>query len=896
MAVQLEVDKKASMTEFQHLRKLKAQAQLSKKPSKCMIRYSSGLRLYWDCWIILLAIWNSLYIPYDIAFQPPLSSSILVVVLNALIDFNFLIDIFLTFRTTYYDVDGEEVFEAKKIAKKYLFGRFSVDLISTVPLDSLGNLPVLQTFQLLKLFRLSRISKIIKNLPMKEDIKVMIKVLNLVFMLFIYIHCIACLDFLIVNSYKNWCPPLWYYSCDNNDLYTSSNLRQYAISLYISILLFGGNEIGGTNEAELAFTGMVMLFSAIVNALIFGEMAVLVEAISRRETEFQEKIDTTNSALKNLCFPLHSKSSSIFSCRKLRSQGNDDPSTNKDICNKYNRSDTLQEEVRDFLIYTQGTLEQQEEMAQFFEVLSSSLKMEVSQQIFESVARNNNIIMNLVTDALDEYSKTLFNINNIADKERALFNKEREIIQSFVKYLTVELKSPEDTIITQNSKTRDMYYVANGVCCVTVTDYEKKVNTVRHLLPGNHFGEIGMIYGTPRTASVFSKNYCTLAKMTVEVFNEVITDYPFLVTALKEHIYTVYDDPMTSFCFSTLERIPYFQGVGNEAIYDAIYTLTKRFCKKGEIIQKVDEEATTMYILINGIVEIYTQFEGNNFVLERLWKGSVINYRTFWVKNDIFLTPMSQRKTSAQEYKSQVSIRCMTKSILLELKYNEMMTLVKSNEELEKKFLKFQKQFFLEKKSYPLDYVMNLPESHFGQEDIEEKYAAIKRENIFKNVVMRRIKEIKELKAKPKILQHLEGKKISDWKAKIQAKRRIQVTKEIETAQQFQGEETDKFARLVAKLERTIKAVTADNIVLDNIEEKIIEISNTHAAYTKQQNHLQVSKKSRGDGKPTRTKIQAFERIKDEEYGVKNLIDGIDITNQEKEELEFSFSSQSSIP
>ena len=202
---------------------------------------------------------------------------------NSFIDFNFAIDIVLTFRTTYYDSEGEEIFDWRKIAKKYLLGRFTIDFISPIPLDTVSQMDALQTFQLLKLFRLSRISKIIKNLPLKEDVKIWIKVANVIFMIFIYIHCLACLDFLIVNESKEWVPPLWYYSASNNDLYTSGITRQYAISLYISILMFGGNEIGGTNEGELAFTGLAMLFSAIVNAIIFGEMAVLVEAISRKE-------------------------------------------------------------------------------------------------------------------------------------------------------------------------------------------------------------------------------------------------------------------------------------------------------------------------------------------------------------------------------------------------------------------------------------------------------------------------------------------------------------------------------------------------------------------------------------------------------------------------------------
>lgn len=176
---------------------------------------------------------------------------------------------------------------------------------------------------------------------------------------------------------------------------------------------------------------MTMLFSAIVNALIFGEMAVLVEAISRKETEFQEKIDTSNTAMK------YSLSLSL--------------------------PDSLQEEVRNFFIFTQGTLAQQEEMAQFFKLISSSLKIEVSQQIFFSVAKSNQIIKDLVKKQLDDFSRTLFMVDNLAEKENAINKREREIISSFVKYLTVELKNPEDVIISQNSRSQEMYYLANGV-------------------------------------------------------------------------------------------------------------------------------------------------------------------------------------------------------------------------------------------------------------------------------------------------------------------------------------------------------------------------------------------------------------------------------------------------
>ena len=43
-----------------------------------------------------------------------------------------------------------------------------------------------------------------------------------------------------------------------------------------------------------------MLAGAIINANIFGNMAVLIQNMNRKDTKFQEQIDTANTAMKNL--------------------------------------------------------------------------------------------------------------------------------------------------------------------------------------------------------------------------------------------------------------------------------------------------------------------------------------------------------------------------------------------------------------------------------------------------------------------------------------------------------------------------------------------------------------------------------------------------------------------
>ena len=78
---------------------------------------------------------------------------------------------------------------------------------------------------------------------------------------------------------------------------------QYFISMYHAVLMIGGNEMGGRTDLELAFQGIVMLLGAIINANIFGEMAVLLELIGRKAQRFQDSIDISNTTMKNLQLP-----------------------------------------------------------------------------------------------------------------------------------------------------------------------------------------------------------------------------------------------------------------------------------------------------------------------------------------------------------------------------------------------------------------------------------------------------------------------------------------------------------------------------------------------------------------------------------------------------------------
>lgn len=156
--------------------------------------------------VIVFAIFNCFSIPFEIAFEPPMMESAWFFILNTLIDLAFVADIVVAFRTSFYDLEtGDEVFSAKRTAQEYIKSRFSIDLISTLPVDNIGFLitkrktPALQLFSLLKLVRVTRLGRIIARLNVKQEIKNALKLFQLIFFIVMFIHCLACTWFLIAN-------------------------------------------------------------------------------------------------------------------------------------------------------------------------------------------------------------------------------------------------------------------------------------------------------------------------------------------------------------------------------------------------------------------------------------------------------------------------------------------------------------------------------------------------------------------------------------------------------------------------------------------------------------------------------------------------------------------------
>lgn len=94
------------------------------KGARLLCRFQENNRVKWDLFIMLLAIFNCIQVPYTIAFLEEGDGGIILFLLNQIIDLIFIADLILSFRTTYISEEtGIEVFDPKMIAIQYLKGR-----------------------------------------------------------------------------------------------------------------------------------------------------------------------------------------------------------------------------------------------------------------------------------------------------------------------------------------------------------------------------------------------------------------------------------------------------------------------------------------------------------------------------------------------------------------------------------------------------------------------------------------------------------------------------------------------------------------------------------------------------------------------------------------------------
>jgi hypothetical protein len=70
----------------------------------------------WDLFVLILALQNSIIIPFDLAYEPEFTGTTGFKIFDFVVDFLFLIDMILMFIHSFLNKKGIEIFDSIKIA------------------------------------------------------------------------------------------------------------------------------------------------------------------------------------------------------------------------------------------------------------------------------------------------------------------------------------------------------------------------------------------------------------------------------------------------------------------------------------------------------------------------------------------------------------------------------------------------------------------------------------------------------------------------------------------------------------------------------------------------------------------------------------------------------------
>lgn len=278
----------------------------SEEELKFIIYPKSYFKYFWDFFIFGFSLYSIIICPLSIAFD--LNDK-----LSLFIDGLFIIDLILNFWMGYYDNEENLIVTPKKIILNYIFGWFWVDLISSIPFNSLKNFEQLAEkvyflclFRILKNYKVFNSTnvfnmKILKNFfCYNERVKLFfrnkiiisngLKKLISNFVIFIVIiHILSCFwIYLSTLSPGN----NWVFNLNDSVKYDKSQL--YLSSVYfnmVSVLTLGYGDILPVSFTERCYSLFLLIISLGINTYAVSFLENLADLGNQKNAKLENKKD-----------------------------------------------------------------------------------------------------------------------------------------------------------------------------------------------------------------------------------------------------------------------------------------------------------------------------------------------------------------------------------------------------------------------------------------------------------------------------------------------------------------------------------------------------------------------------------------------------------------------------
>ncbi|CAN8276058.1 unnamed protein product [Cochlearia groenlandica] len=257
----------------------------------------------WEMFILVWAIYSSLFTPMEFGFFRGLSDDLYV--LDIVGQIAFLVDIVLQFFIAFRDRQTyRNDYKPTHIAIRYLKTHFFLDFVSCFPWDLIykasGNHELVRYMLWIRLFRVRKVIEFFQRLEKNTRINYLFtRILKLLFVEVYCTHTAACIFYYLATTLPQENEGYtWIGSLKLGD-YSYENFRKidlwkrYITSLYFAIVTMatvGYGEIHAVNPREMIFVMIYVSFDMVLGAYLIGNITALIVKGSNTE-RFRDKMN-----------------------------------------------------------------------------------------------------------------------------------------------------------------------------------------------------------------------------------------------------------------------------------------------------------------------------------------------------------------------------------------------------------------------------------------------------------------------------------------------------------------------------------------------------------------------------------------------------------------------------
>lgn len=209
-----------------------------------------------------------------------------------------------------------------------------------------------------------------------------------------------------------------------------------------------------------------------------------------------------------------------------------------------------------------------------------------------------------------------------------------------------------DVIVRQNDFGNSFFIIWTGAVDVLVTNASGAGEKVATLQPGQMFGELSLLAGAPRSATVTAAGTCRV----VEIYRNGFERLVRYSSKFKQRMDELYDQRGKE---THLMRVPLFSHLGDASFKLLLQKTKLRIYNKGEQLFEQGEEIDAFYLIKDGYIRLSQKLGGEEMIQAYVAEGHCFGQEGMirparWEQNGVAATWVEAIKISRGDFQDLI--------------------------------------------------------------------------------------------------------------------------------------------------------------------------------------------------------------------------------------------------